>query len=581
MIFANVQRRFSCSNVKHLSLMCLLFLTMIIQSGCHKNLGFQGQNDKAKLTIKTNDQGVFNEVTTLTIGERCYQDLCSANDHSMDFKYILNFARQGNAESHQVYERDIQDELQKLLKINLELQSLQQSSINEITTQITKMKYNQLQLNYFAFVEYYVHQGSELGKNDQNNQRVQFFKNLISKLDLSKNMTTNDNHPEKFYLELHKKESLNEALNQEIKFITELNKKTKNDFKDILFESTDIFKELLSQQEKNISLLKKAMRKSITLHLFNDFVYSDLLQKNHFQYTDLNLAINERLNKLKTSKFDNQKSMNQKLNQCRAIWNANFNLHPTDQQILKLKTKTQEVVQGMKSFLIVQYPELNDALANINFQYPENKDKTKLRWIHTIQNRIKQYELYKQQYGLLNLENKFLFILSNLKTLLNFDCEVLFDIDPMDQFNTREKKVILSWVPAMYPQFATSLISHEIAHYIFDYVDSFHDEKMCLAGKQNSEKYLEEDFSDAIASSYLSSIKNNKEDEFYACALASLDEKQSLKNDDFFDNHSTNLYRALQHHIQLGQTVPESCRELINEEQIGHFDKKCTTQLIQ
>lgn len=576
MIYTFVQRLLSCPIVNHLKLFIIITTSIFYATACHKNLGFQANTDKKnKLTINTNEQRDVSEKSILSNGEKCYQDLCGGNDNSIDFKYIINFAKQGNAESHQAFEHDILNDLQKYMDLNLTLQTYQQKTLIDFDPTKSKLKFSEAQILFFIFIEYYVHKGEFLQKNLINTERVKKFTELMEQTEFLKTQKIYRQDPERFYLEFYKKDSLNEAIKEEIKFSQMLNTKAKQEFKELFNESTELFNELLSQKEKKPTLLKQAMKKSTTIHLFYEFVYGNLIGKNFKQLTDLDKIIADRIEKLKQTKFDNQNSILKKIDQCHSTWNSNYNLHPTDQQILALKTKAQEVMSGMKSFLILKYPELSNTMAEIQFQFPENKEQMKAKWLDTLTKKSILLENYKKSFQNLSIENKLIFSILILSDLNQFNCDDLFQMDPMDQFNTREKVVTLSWVPAIYPQFSTSLISHEVAHYIFDYVDSLHEEKMCLASKKGNDKYLEEDFADAIASIYLQSLNENKDQEFYACALASMDEKQSLINKDFYDQHSTNLSRALQNQIQGGKDVPDSCLELIKEEKIKNTDKTC------
>jgi hypothetical protein len=141
----------------------------------------------------------------------------------------------------------------------------------------------------------------------------------------------------------------------------------------------------------------------------------------------------------------------------------------------------------------------------------------------------------------------------------------------------------LSWATVTHVEFGTGIAAHELGHIVSgQWPELVEKEKKCLADKQGSDKYSEEDFADLFSIELLKrvgfKVAGVQVSAQYACSLLPRDQHgwapASISNQNPEDTHSSGFYRLMAISGIL-ETNTDACQAFLTQAQENRFQNYC------
>ncbi|MGZ3774829.1 MAG: hypothetical protein ACXVCY_12145 [Pseudobdellovibrionaceae bacterium] len=371
--------------------------------------------------------------------------------------------------------------------------------------------------------------------------------------------------PQYYFLSLYPETPLTKALQAEADKIVKTQEKINQTVKArILNFEVRLLSKMKNGEGINTEDLKDMAQTSVVLRLIEaltikDTSLTDSIELNHKQvlkiYNDGNLRNNilSELEKHGTFAEDCEK------NYYRAI-----NLAPQADEIKNFQELDKKVRPEVLSLLNENDPAYKKIQKAVLYM-PDNSKKITSRWLARLKIETLDTLRDRQLITKIDLAGFFTFATLYSQTFSKEKnlCDKLADLNISDFAHTINGGIKVSWFSVKYPAYGVTILAHEFGHIISKFSNAFSKQKKCLAEKQGSPKYSEEDFADFIGgkvSLQLQNIIPNQGN--FGCVASLSGQKNSLVNSSTDDVHSSNLYRALQISLLRKESIPESCQEL-------------------
>ncbi len=261
---------------------------------------------------------------------------------------------------------------------------------------------------------------------------------------------------------------------------------------------------------------------------------------------------------------------------CEKSYYQTLNLYPQPSQLKSFQDKIEILRKEAVSLVGPQDPA-HDKILSATFTYPKTPGDITKSWGTSLQEDM-EYEP-NETARIEKYDDATMFTLAVISSALpqdnNYLCGNLIDLDVSDKTLSTDASVKVSWLSVRYPQIGLAIVAHELGHIVDQFSTSFGNLQICLKDKHTSSIYAGEDFADWFSTKTMLELSKNEhiQTENFGCFFAASNETLSLKNSDAKDPHSSDLYRALQIHLQLGNKLPASCEALAKQE-----DAKATDQ---
>nr|WP_295905688.1 hypothetical protein [uncultured Bdellovibrio sp.] len=246
-----------------------------------------------------------------------------------------------------------------------------------------------------------------------------------------------------------------------------------------------------------------------------------------------------------------------------------INLYPQTSEIGAFK-ETSEKVRAQVLQVLSQQDPAYQVVQKAPLYMPQDAKAIAARWSKAVKDSAE--DARQEQENFKKLDSPSLMVLGTIFSLIytadDKTCDEIVDLGISDATNTLDKGIKVSWISVKAPAYGASILAHEFGHLISKYSNAYGSQKACLADKQGTTKYIEEDFADVIASKVSVGLQNTlgKKQGNFGCLLASTDALPSLKNQDPTDVHSATLYRAIQVALMRKESLPESCKTAVQVE---------------
>lgn len=252
--------------------------------------------------------------------------------------------------------------------------------------------------------------------------------------------------------------------------------------------------------------------------------------------------------------------------ECKDRFYQSINLYPQQAEI----TKFQELAENARTAALSQLTQQDPAYSRIQslkFVLPSSAEDNTKSYLRSLNSKYNDSIEDVERFNSMSDASALTFALFNTSSSDNdLECTQTPSSDISDKTVPGDGFLLVSWFSVRYPQVGLSILSHEIGHTVFAYSNSINVTRQCLTEKQgNTDKYLNEDFADVFAAKNNVALMNqfNLKSLNFGCSLVFSSDNTSLINMDAEDPHATGLYRAIQLTIHSGQSLPESCQEML------------------
>lgn len=257
-----------------------------------------------------------------------------------------------------------------------------------------------------------------------------------------------------------------------------------------------------------------------------------------------------------------------------------------------IKITAEELIQQKKN-VNTQF------LKDIRLQLPPAKEELISSWKGYLSESENQIRSSITELKKLNLEDQedleslyYILINNNLSRSLFSDVSSFCNQSRPQFLNDHAlpvgRSIVLSWPTVVNPDYGLPIVAHELGHIVSEEIhDVLATEKKCLAEKQDTNQYLEEDFADLFSGELMKSLEKSKKyttSKNMGCALIfpeSIDAISnwppaiySTQNTTPTDTHSSGFYRLLAL-SQFSENLTSECKDYLVEAQETRFDSYC------
>ncbi|UYL09675.1 hypothetical protein B9G69_003690 [Bdellovibrio sp. SKB1291214] len=271
-----------------------------------------------------------------------------------------------------------------------------------------------------------------------------------------------------------------------------------------------------------------------------------------------------------TIKKDLEKKLQTDLkNNCSEKYFQSINLYPQQAQLEKYKTLAEQTRETALAQLNPQDPAY-EKVKQIKILYPPTASANSTAWLRSLKSEIGRMKADTANLSQIDIQSLYSVVLLRSISGSTADqkdlCPRIPDSEISDKNMVAFGYVMVSWYSTRYPEVGASILAHEMGHTVFEYSNAIDSAKACLIGKQTSETFANEDFADLFSAKVGSELSRKYQIGPANVGCNLMEHLSLLQQTDKDDNHSTTLFRALQFATATGQTIPQSCQDLVSRD---------------
>ncbi|AHZ86649.1 hypothetical protein [Bdellovibrio bacteriovorus] len=501
------------------------------------------------------------ERAAMTSAQLCYQDLCASQSTEISYETLMTKAAQPSKDQKDYYQQHLEARLKEAIDAKVQLHTTTLNQLQAKESEFANAELNEAQMRLIKVI--YILNGKEISESDQ---KAIFAK--ISTYDFAKaEARAKLQGPQAYLLSMHPDKTVMDAARAEISHILELQEalNTAIGFKFIDMEHGAIAR-LKAGGAADASELKDLIQSSYSVRLVHiltlkDTAIADALPlksetiRTHLAKSDLKARLQKRLAEAPSLK-----------SACEVRIYQGLNLYPEVKDVTAFQEKVEVVREQVLKNLNSQDPAF-EIVKKIAVYMPESINDLSKSLVQSLNDRARTDRLQVEK--LLKMDASTTLLLGSLlsQTLGENDllCEDLVNLNISDFASPGLTGIKVSWMSVKLPTYGISILAHEFAHHVFAHAKQFESAKACLADKQGSQQFLNEDFSDVLAAKVVLQLQNvlPKKQSNYGCFFASEEKDPSLKVDGAQAVHSSGLYRALQIAQVRKELIPDTCKKLV------------------
>nr|BFD61807.1 hypothetical protein BdHM001_04880 [Bdellovibrio sp. HM001] len=525
---------------------------------------------QAEDTKKTSDPATTADASNLTVGQRCYQDLCAANAE-VSLTKLMTDAASANETLKKYYDEHLAPQVLATVNARIEQTSATLAYFAEKEAQFDKVEVAEDQARLIKAI--YV-----LVRPEATETQKSIIGLLGNEAFIKAHTLKQVKGASAYFTAIHNGKNLTDATKVEINKILELEEKINNAAKGrILNMKTGALQRFLNGEVIEMDELEGLADNSFALRLI-DAVMDE--KNNIAQQINLDLAEMKQIYgkaTLKEQLKDLESLKTEMLNLCQKEMTQALNLYPQESEVTAFKATTEQVRKQVLSLLSAQDPAYQVVQKAVVYS-PMTNEKAVKFWSQSLKDLTADSK--DAISDLKNLDTSGTFTLATILSMtLNpkpTNCFHLVDLRISDAAHTTDTGIKASWLSVKKPSYGVAILAHEFGHLVSKFSQSFNSQKSCLAGKQGSTRFIEEDFADVIAGKVMTGMQNSLNGKSnYGCLFASTEGTPSLQveKEDTETIHSTGLFRSLQLAQLSKAAIPESCKQAVQQQAPKALDK--------
>lgn len=554
-----------------LALSGLLASTMLV--GC-KEESKKSSSTEPQKTVSP-QSGTYQQVPTntsaLPLGQRCHYDLCK--DTAQQVPNIIATIQkamipsQAQEEYYKTYiEPQMTSAVQKLnQRSSLFLEILEQKEAG-----FSQATLNQIQMRLIYFL-------SIPKDNKKHPELIAYLKKDYAKLEFAQAFAVFQNMGKSSYFQkLYPSMDLKEAYEKELTTIQQLDSQL-NKGLGIKLKSIppDIAERIKAHQDLSVDDINELTETANNVRQIWYFALGNgskaldqEMSRSPLQMADL-IALYQN-SSLKTDTRKGMESTAKLPEQCKVKFYQSINLYPQKSEVDRFQKLSEQTRQAALSLLSQNDPAYA-RISSVQINLPTTAEENTKSYLRMLSSKKDMFADDINELKAMSDSAFFTLVLLNALDAGDdgIDCDKLIpSAEISDSTLAADGFLRVSWFSVRYPQVGVSILAHELGHSVFAYSNSIEVTRQCLKSKKdNSDKYLNEDYADIFAAKTNVVLQNqfSIKTENFGCAFIYNLTNTSLLNMDPNDPHSSGLYRAIQVATHSGQALPESCQQMIQQ----------------
>lgn len=545
-------------------------LALGLVASCVNLAACKKQSNNTVRTVKANKvtapltEKQKTERAAMTSAQLCYQDLCASQSTEISYENLMAKAAQASDTQKAYYQQHLEARLKEVISAKVQLHTTTLNQLQAKESEFANAELNETQMRLIKVI--YILSGKDISESDR---KAVFAK--IGEYDFAKaNDRSQLQGPQAYLLAMHPDKTVMDAARAEVSHVLELQEALN---KAIGFRFIDldhgVFALLKAGGAADATELKDLIQSSYSVRLVHALTLKNTaiadalpLQADTIRANLAKSDLKARLQKRLAEAPGLQQTCETRIYQ-------GLNLYPEAKDVAAFQEKVEVVREQVLKNLNSQDPAY-EIVKKISVYMPESINDLSKSLAQSLTDRARTDKLQVEM--LLKMDTSSTLMLGALlsQTFGENDmlCDDLVNLSVSDFASPGLTGIKASWMSVKLPTYGVSILAHEFAHHVFAHAKQFETAKACLTEKQGSTQFLNEDFSDVLAAKVVSQLQNvlPKKQSNYGCFFASEEKNPSIKIENAEAVHSSGLYRALQIAQARKETIPDTCKKLVSEQ---------------
>ncbi|UXR64898.1 hypothetical protein EZJ49_01365 [Bdellovibrio bacteriovorus] len=527
----------------------------------------QKQSDVANKDTNTSSPA---NTANLSAGQRCYQDLCSANAE-LSLPKLLADAEKPSEALKKYYDENLAPRVLETVNARVQQTNATLSYIAEKEAEFDKVEIADDQARLIKAIYIMVHP-------DASETQKTVIGLLSGEAFIKAHSLRQVKGASAYFTSIYAGKNLTEATKLEISKILELEEKINKAAKGrILNMKTGSLQRFLNGEVIEMDELEGLADSSFAMRLIDAVMdeKSNIPQQINLSMEEMKQIYGKA--NLQGQLKDLESERSQMLALCEKEMTKAMNLYPQEKEVAEFKATTEQVRKQVLSLLSAQDAAYGIVQKSVVYS-PMTNEKAVKFWAQSLKDMAADSK--DAVSDLKNLDASGSFTLATILSMTSnkkpTNCFHLVDLHISDATHTIDTGIKASWLSVKKPSYGVAILAHEFGHLISKFSQSYNSQKSCLAGKQGNTRFMEEDFADVIAGKVVASLQNSLNGKSnYGCLFASAEDTPSLQviKENTETIHSSGLFRALQLAQLKKAAIPESCKQAAQEQAPKALDK--------